>query len=63
MKAENGFKLGNSDEKNVRSKHRDRFSSHNHNASSEYSQLSTNRLFDTKFIESVANIKPSGFID
>lgn len=27
------------------------------------SYMSTNRMFDTKFIDSVANIKASGFIE
>lgn len=56
MREENGFKLGNSSEKSHKNRHRDRFSSQNYNMSSDYSNMSTNRMFDTKFIESVANI-------
>lgn len=56
--------LGRSEEKHLgrHSKHKDRFSSQD-NASSDCSQLSTNRLFDTKFIDSVANIHPSGLLN
>ena len=43
-------------------RHKDRFSSQNQN-SSNISEFSTNRMFDTRFIDSVNNIKASGFIE
>ncbi|CDW89624.1 UNKNOWN [Stylonychia lemnae] len=60
---QNGFQLGSSAEKANKSKHRDRFSSQQMANSSMNSYMSTNRMFDTKFIDSVANIQASGIIE
>lgn len=46
-----------------KSRHRNRFTNNHNSNSSSLSQFSTNKLFSSTFINSVANIQPTGIID